>query len=61
MTTLNVHAGPPEAVVDDDDAVRTVVQLCLDGEATLLSLCCIDGTWKIVNKTFAHLGGDPPA
>lgn len=27
----------------------------------LLTLCRIDGTWKIVNKTFAHLGGDPPA
>ena len=27
----------------------------------LLALCRIDGTWKIVNKTFTHLGGDPPA
>ena len=26
-----------------------------------LSLCRIDGTWKIVNKTFAHTGGQPPA
>lgn len=25
------------------------------------SLSCIDGTWKIVNKTFAHTGGEPPA
>ena len=25
------------------------------------SLCRIDGTWKIVNKTFAHTGGEPPA
>jgi hypothetical protein len=25
-----------------------------------LSLCRIAGTWKIVNKTFAHLGGEPP-
>lgn len=25
------------------------------------SLCRIDGTWKIVNKTFAHTGGQPPA
>jgi hypothetical protein len=24
-------------------------------------LCRIDGTWKIVNKTFAHVGGEPPA
>jgi hypothetical protein len=26
-----------------------------------LSLCRINGTWKIVNKTFAHVGGEPPA
>ena len=26
-----------------------------------LSLCRIEGSWKIVNKTFAHLGGEPPA
>ena len=25
------------------------------------SLCRMDGTWKIVNKTFAHTGGQPPA
>ncbi len=25
------------------------------------SLCRIEGTWKIVNKTFAHVGGEPPA
>ncbi|MGI8694986.1 MAG: nuclear transport factor 2 family protein [Geodermatophilaceae bacterium] len=25
------------------------------------SLCRIDGAWKIVNKTFAHVGGEPPA
>ena len=26
-----------------------------------LSLCRINGAWKIVNKTFAHTGGQPPA
>jgi len=26
-----------------------------------LSLCRVEGTWKIVNKTFAHIGGEPPA
>ena len=26
-----------------------------------LNLAKIDGTWKIVNKTFAHTGGEPPA
>jgi len=25
-----------------------------------LSLAKIDGTWKIVNKLFAHTGGEPP-
>jgi hypothetical protein len=25
------------------------------------ALALIDGTWKIVNKTFAHTGGEPPA
>ena len=25
------------------------------------SLARIDGTWKIVNKTFVHTGGEPPA
>ncbi len=24
------------------------------------ALCRINGTWKIVNKTFAHTGGQPP-
>jgi hypothetical protein len=26
-----------------------------------LSLCRIEGSWKIVNVTFAHVGGEPPA
>jgi hypothetical protein len=25
------------------------------------TLAQIDGTWRIVNKTFAHTGGEPPA
>jgi hypothetical protein len=25
------------------------------------SVACIDGTWKIVNKTFVHTGGEPPS
>jgi hypothetical protein len=25
------------------------------------ALSRIDGRWTIVNKTFAHTGGDPPA
>jgi hypothetical protein len=135
MSTLGTAQ---ESLVDDYDAIRTVVQLCLDGEATgnvaklqdafhpdarmfgdlagtrydvpiqklfemaaeapadtgnyrsrilsvtqlgdvatataaeegywgtvsfvdFLSLCRIEGSWKIVNKTFAHVGGEPPA
>jgi hypothetical protein len=26
-----------------------------------LALCRINGAWKIVNKLFAHTGGQPPA
>lgn len=26
-----------------------------------LTLCRIEGVWKIVNKTFAHVGGEPSA
>jgi len=26
-----------------------------------VSLCRINSTWKIVNKTFAHVGSEPPA
>jgi hypothetical protein len=26
-----------------------------------LSLCRIEGSWKIVTKVFAHVGGQPPA
>lgn len=26
-----------------------------------LDLARIDGTWRIINKTFAHTGGEPPA
>ncbi|HYH87684.1 MAG TPA: nuclear transport factor 2 family protein [Solirubrobacteraceae bacterium] len=26
-----------------------------------LTLCRIDDRWRIVNKTFAHTGGEPPA
>jgi len=136
-TSSDMRAGS-ESVIEDYDAIRDVVQLCLDGEAKgdvaklkeafhqdawmfgslagtrydvpiqelfnmaaegpadtgnyqsrilsithvgdvatamvaeegywgtvsfldFLSLCRIDGTWKIVNKTFAHVGGEPPA
>jgi hypothetical protein len=136
MTSPDVKARPT-SLVDDYDAIRDIVQLCLDGEAKgdvaklqeafhqdarmfgdlggtrydvpiqtlfdmaaegpadtgdyqsrilsitqlgdvatatvaeegywgtvsfvdFFSLCRIEGTWKIVNKTFAHVGGQPP-
>jgi hypothetical protein len=32
----------------------------LTGSTSTLSLARFDGTWKIVNKLFAHTGGEPP-
>ncbi|MGY1739796.1 MULTISPECIES: nuclear transport factor 2 family protein [unclassified Blastococcus] len=134
MSTLEATAG---TLIEDHDAIRATVQLCLDGEARgdvaklreafhpdarlfgelagvrydvaleeflamsaeapadtgnyrsrilsvtqlgdvatatvaeegywgtvsfvdFLSLCRIEGSWRIVNKTFAHVGGEPP-
>ena len=138
MTTYADTSTVQGSLVDDHDAIRAVVQLCLDGEAQgdvgklqqafhpdarmfgdlagsrydvpiqtlfdlvaeggadtgsyrsriltvtqlgdvatataaeegcwgtvsfvdFFSLCRIEGTWRIVNKTFAHTGGVPPA
>jgi Putative lumazine-binding len=138
MSTHSGMGATRESLVDDYDAIRDVVQLCLDGEAKgdvaklqeafhqdarmfgdlagtrydvpiqtlfdmaaegpadtgnyrsrilsitqlgdvatatvaeegywgtvsfvdFFSLCRIEGIWKIVNKTFAHVGGQPPA
>ena len=47
-----------------DVAIATVSEEGYRGTVSFLdffSLCRIDGTWKIVNKTFAHVGGEPPA
>lgn len=46
-----------------DVATATVVEEGYWGEVSfldLLTLCRVDGTWKIVNKTFLHTGGEPP-
>jgi Putative lumazine-binding len=48
----------------DDTALATVAEQGFWGTVsfvTFLSLARIDGTWKIVNKTFVHTGGEPPA
>ena len=47
----------------DDAAFATVAEDGYWGTVSFvdyLSLVRIDGTWKIVNKTFAHTGGEPP-
>ncbi len=55
ILSITCHGDVATATVAEDGYWGTVSFL------DLLSLCRIDGTWKIVNKTFAHLGGDPPA
>ena len=47
-----------------DAATATVVEEGFWGTmsfVTFLTLSRIDGRWRIVNKTFAHTGGDMPA
>jgi hypothetical protein len=52
--------------VDQSDDVANVV-LAEEGFwgtvsfVDFFALALIDGTWKIVNKTFVHTGGEPPA
>lgn len=46
-----------------DVAIATIAEDGCWGDVSFvdyMSLARIDGTWKIVNKTFAHLGGTPP-
>jgi len=53
-----------QVVQTGDAAVATIVEDGCWGTVSFvdfLSLARIDGTWKIVNKTFAHTGGTPPA
>jgi Putative lumazine-binding len=47
-----------------DAATATVAEEGYRGTVSFVdffSLCRIDGTWKIVNKTYAHVGGEAPA
>ncbi len=47
-----------------DVATATVLEEGYWGTVSFVdffSLCRVEGTWKIVNKTFAHIGGEPPA
>jgi hypothetical protein len=47
-----------------DAATATVVEDGFWGTlsfVSFLTLSCIDGRWRIVNKSFAHTGGEVPA
>ena len=47
-----------------DAACATVVEEGFWGAVSFvdfLTLCRIEDRWRIVNKTFAHTGGEPPA
>ena len=62
--TGNYHARILSVTQVGDAATAVVVEEGYWGTVSFvdfLSLCRINGTWKIVNKTFAHTGGQPPA
>jgi hypothetical protein len=49
---------------NDDTASAVLVEEGFWGTVSFVdffALARIDGTWKIVNKTFVHTGGEPPA
>ena len=59
----NYRGRLTQVVQVGDAAVATVSEDGFWGKVSFvdfLSLARIDGTWKIVNKTFAHTGGEPP-
>ncbi|MDQ3678857.1 MAG: nuclear transport factor 2 family protein [Actinomycetota bacterium] len=58
------HARITSVVQTGDVACATVVEEGFWGTVSFvdfLSLCRIEDRWRIVNKTFAHTGGEPPA
>ena len=58
------HAQITAVEQTDDAASVTLAEEGFWGTVSFLdffSLARIDGTWKIVNKTFVHTGGEPPA
>jgi hypothetical protein len=58
------HAQVTSIEQTDDAASVTLSEEGLWGTVSFVdffSLARIDGTWKIVNKTFVHTGGEPPA
>ncbi len=58
------HAQITSVEQTDDAASVTLTEEGFWGTVSFVdffSLARIDGTWKIVNKTFAHTRGQPPA
>ena len=58
------HAQISSVEQTDDAASVTLTEEGFWGTVSFVdffSLARIDGTWKIVNKTFVHTGGEPPA
>jgi Putative lumazine-binding len=58
------HANITAVEQTDDAASAVLVEEGFWGTVSFVdffSLARIDGTWKIVNKTFVHTGGEPPA
>ena len=54
----------PAVEQTEDTAAVTLVEDGFWGTVSFVdffSLAQIDGAWKIVNKTFVHTGGEPPA
>jgi hypothetical protein len=61
--TGNYHARILAVHQTGDAALATVAEEAYWGTVSFidyLSLAKIGGTWKIVNKLFAHTGGEPP-
>jgi Putative lumazine-binding len=55
VVSIEQTGDAARAVVAEDGAWGTV------SFVDYFTLTQIDGAWKIVNKTFAHTGGEPPA
>ena len=58
------HAHVSSVEQTDDVALVTLSEQGFWGTVSFVdffALARIDGTWKIVNKTFVHTGGEPPA
>lgn len=55
IVSVNADGDVADAVVTEDGAWGSV------SFTDHFTLANVDGAWKIVNKTFAHTGGEPPS